>query len=260
MALKKIFKKFGILDFIILLVIALSILIFSKFIHHKSTWINVDAVAYGSVFQANSLHAGDSETEPSGKKIAEINSVDIQDSPLSGQNTVFSKIVVLHLKILADSVNGGGIQYKNQPIRIGSQIDFTFSSTFVQAYISGIDGSNNYNYVYKTVTLVLYNRWPWLADAVNVGDTKKDQRGYTLVKIIGKNASPAEVSNTDSSGQSVIGYDNAKIDLTLKLNIRAQKINNELIFQGYNNLSVGNQITININNASLLNGYITKIE
>ncbi|HVT01089.1 MAG TPA: DUF4330 family protein [Patescibacteria group bacterium] len=259
MAVPKALRKLGLLDYLILFVIILSVLIFSKFIHHKTTWINIDTIAYSSVFQASSLHVGDIETEPSGKKIAEIKSIDIQDSPLTNNtNTLFSKIVILHLKILTDYTNDGNIQYKNQPLRVGSQVDFTFNSASMQTYISSINDS--YEYTYKTITLVLYNRWPWLADGVNIGDTKKDLNGFTIIKVIGKNTTPAEVLNTDSNGQSITSYDNSKTDITLKLRVRAQKVNGELVFQGYNNLTIGNQVSLDIGKTSLVNGYITNIE
>lgn len=254
------FGKLKPFDYLLLIAVILVIIIAYKFIHQENKFINITALSTATTFQSNSIHIGDYETDSSGKKIAEITNFEVVDAPVTNDTQFASKILILNIKILTTVNKGGQIQYKNQPIATGSQVQFNFNSISVQSYISEISGIDRNNQLQsKIITINLYGQYPWLADHIKVGDYQTGASGEKILQIISKDVHAAQVTNTASDGESVVTTDPSKVDIVIKVKAELQKINKNYILQGYNNIFIGKNITLTINNIQINNGLISDI-
>ncbi len=255
-------KKLKFVDYLIIVIVLLAAVLFYKFIHHEQKWINTTAISYATVFQANSLRTGDYEVDSSGKKIAVINNFEIVDTPALVGNPFLNKILVLNVAMLVDtSTKSDQIQYKNQPLAVGTQIDFNFSSTSLQTYISDMTGDTAPSkYLTKNLTVIIYNQWPWFADAINVGDSQTGADGKKTIEVISKEVNPTQVVNTTATGEVMELIGSSKVDIKLKLKTKLQKVNNYYIFEGYNNIFIGKPITFTLGKIQVNSAAVTNIE
>jgi hypothetical protein len=254
-------KKLKLLDWLIIIIFILALLLFYKFVHRQQKWIDIKVLSYSTVFQANSLRIGDYEVDSSGKKIAVVNSFDVVDTPALAQNPFLNKIVVLNMQILVDTNSRSNqIQYKNQPLAVGTQLNFDLNSATIQSYVSEMEGSYNKSEQIKTLTVIVYNQWPWFADAIHVGDYKTDAAGKKTIEVISKDTNPTQVVNTVSVGEVVDYTGSSKVDVTLRLKVLLQKSNGYYIFLGYNNIFVGRPITFTLGNLQITNAAVINIQ
>ncbi len=261
-SITKFLKKLKTLDYLIIIMVLLAGLIFYKFVHQTKKWINTTTIAYSTVFQANSLRSGDYEVDSSGKKIAVVNNLEVIDAPALAGNPFLNKILILNVAMQVDTNSRSDqIQYKNQPLAIGTQIGFDFNSAAIQGYISDIEGSNIHKTdITKTLTVIIYNQWPWFADAIHVGDYQNDAAGKKVIEVISKNVSPTQVVNVVSAGEVVDYTGSSKVDVILKLKAKLQKANSYYIFHDYNNIFIGKPITFTLGNTQINSAVVTNIE
>lgn len=251
------------LDYLIIIVFLLAVFLFYKFIHQEKKWINLTVLSNSTVFQANSLKVGDYEVDSSGKKIAIVDNLEVVDTPPSQANSFSDKILVINMLILADTrAQTGQIQYKNQPVGVGSQIQFDLNSAHLQTYVSEIEGNQAYK---KTETIILtvniYNQYPWFADSIKIREKVIDNKGQDVAEVVSKEIIPAQVTNITSSGQSVASTDPLKVDIVLKIKALVQKINGNYIFRNYNAIFIGKVLSLlTVGQTQLGSGVITNIE
>ncbi len=255
--LLKIFKP---LDYLIIAITILTALIFFNYAHQEKKWVNVTAFAYSNVFLASSLKPNDYEANSSGKRIAVVRSFESIDTPPLNNNQFANKILILNIKMLVDtSRRSDQLEFKNQPLAVGSQIEFNFNSTTLEAYISDIEGKSTPKTTEtKTLTIISYNQWPWLSEAIEIGDFQKDINGKKIIEVISKEVTPSQITNI-SSGEMLDTAGSNKVDITLKLKTQLQKVNDRYIFQSYNNIFIGKQISFTLGNTQVL-GVITNID
>ncbi len=254
-------KKLKLLDYLIIILVLLAAVIFYKFVHHKQKWINVTALAYSNVFLANSMQPQDYEVDSSGKKIALVRSFETVDTPALNGNQFVNKLLIMNISMLVDTNSRSTVlQYKNQPLAVGSQIDLNFNSAKIQAYISEIEGSIPKKMEERILTVIIYNQWPWFADSINIGDSQTDTSGKKIIEVISKEVRPTQVVNVVSPGEVVDYTGSTKVDITLKLKTQVEKINDKYIFRGYNNIFVGKAIPFTLGNVQINSAAITNIE
>lgn len=255
-------KKLRFVDYLIIIILLLALVLFYKFVHHEQKIINVSAISYANVSQTNAIHIGDYETDSSGKKIAVVKSFEVVDNTPPPGAPFANKILILNLDLLVDiSSKTNQVQYKNQALGAGSQIEFKLNSADINfAYISDIEGSSKKDLIQKIITVQIYNKRPWLADSINVGDSQIGIGGKKVLEVISKEVEPAQITNTTSNGESVATTDPLRVDITLKLKVLLQKVNNDYIFKGFYNVFIGKPLSISVGKTTIDDAIVTNIE
>lgn len=253
----KFLKKLTIVDYLIIIIVLLGVIILYKFFNPEQKWI--DAVVLDNnipIFQANSLKVGDIEKDPNGNKIASIEKLETFDTP----NTQASnKDVFITLKLLVRvNPRSKEYEYKNKIIKVGAPIELRFNSGLVNGNISELENISR-NMVIKTLTLKLYEQWPWFGDSIKVGSGEKDQNGEFLVQVLDKEVTPAQIVVNDASGNPLLKTDPQKVDITLKVKVQANLINNQIIFGRDKRIIVGELFSFNSGDTRIKDTNIIKI-
>ncbi len=249
-------KKLKFLDYLIIIFVFLALVLFYRFIHQEKKWINVTVISRATNFYVNSLHIGDFETDSSGKKIAEVTDFRLVDAP-NTTNPFANKILLLDLKILVNSSSRVNyFEYKNQPVGVGSGIQFNFNYTSVDAFVTNIgESSVNKNTETKILTIRIYNQWPWYADSIKIGDSYKNVNGEKTIEVISKEVNPAQNPITTAGNQQLIG----NVDIVLRVRAKLEKTIGGYLFQGYNNIFIGDTISFTAGN-NRVQGFLVNIE
>lgn len=255
-------KKLRFVDYLIIIILILAVVLFYRFIHKEQKVINVSAIAYSNVTQANALHIGDYETDSSGKKIAVLKSFEAADNTPPAGAPFANKILILNFDLLVDVSNRTHqVQYKNQALGAGSQIAFKLNSADINyVYISDIEGNSKKDLVQKVITVKIYNKYPWLADNIKVGDSLLDINGNKVLEVLSKEVNPAEIMNPSSTGESIATTNPLRVDITLKLMTRLQKVNNDYVFKGFYNVFIGKSIPLTIGKTQIDDAQVINIE
>jgi hypothetical protein len=254
-------KKLKLLDYSLIIIILLGALIFFRYIGQEKEWISIRAIAYSNILQEKSLRIGDFETDASGNKTAIVKGVEFFDAVDDRSNDFQDKTLILDLSLLVDvDKRTGRIQYKNRPVRAGSQVEFNFNNLFAQTYVAEILTDEQEAHIeYKTLTLELYNRRPWLSDSIAVGSSKIGFNKDKIVEVISKDTKPTNFANA-FQGESVTAFDPSNVDINLKVKAKLQSINNSYVFQGYNQIYIGDTISFTVGNVQINDATIIKIE
>jgi hypothetical protein len=255
-------KKLRFVDYLIIVILVLAVVLFYKFVHREQVWVNATALSYSNIFQTSSIHPGDYETDSSGKVIATVEGLESVNTPPLNGNQFYNKILILKVKMLVDkSSRSKQIQFKNHPLGVGSQVQLNLNTSTSQYYISDIEGIGTpKKFEEKTLTVIIYNQWPWFGDSINVGDIAVDANGRKVVEVISKDIKPTQVVNTTATGEVMELIGSSKVDITLKLKTQLQKVNEGYIFLGYNNVLIGRAISFALGNVQLSNAVVTNIE
>lgn len=257
-----ILSKLKLLDWIIIITLILAAAVFYKFLHHDQKVIHVTAISYSTIFQTNTLRPGDFEVDSSGKKIAEVKNFESSDIPSIPNTPLLNKLTVMNIDLLVDSNSRSDVlEYKNQPLTVGSQIDFSFNSVTFKTYITEVEGNSiKKTPEMKTLDVIIYNQWPWFADAINKGDFVKDATGKKTIVVLAKEVNPTQVVNTTATGEVMELIGSSKVDISLKLRVRLEDVNGSYIFRGYSNILVGKPISFSLGKTQINNALITNIE
>lgn len=255
-----IFKKLKIIDYLIIIAVILAGIIFFKFLNPEEKWVTATISANNlPYFQANALHVGDFEKDPNGKKIAEITSVQVYNTP---QTLVANKDIFLKIKLLVRiSPRSKELQYKNKVIKIGSPIEFMFTSGYIPGKIADL-GTDNQQRKLKTkiVSLRLYNQWPWFGDAIKIGEGEIGENGERISEIISKEIKPAEITTTTSEGQTLLQTDPRKVEIAIKMKMKVLETNGELIFRKDKTIIIGETMSFDAGDTRIDDAFIEKID
>lgn len=256
----KFIKRLRLIDYLIVVIVILAGVILFKFFNPREQWTDISVLAQNvTIFQANSLQKGDIEKSPTGEEIAQLVNVDIFDTP---DTPASNKDLFIRAKILAKvNERSGDLEYKNKIIKIGSPIELRFSSGIINGRVMEMgDVGSQVETESKTVTVNIYNEWPWLADSLKEGDSEVDQNGEKIVEVMEKEAKPAEITVTTDSGETLLRTDPRKVDITLKVKMQVRAFGDELIFEKDKRLAVGETISFNIGNVKVKDAVIANIE
>lgn len=255
-------RKLEPLDYLIVIVVFLFGVVLFKFLNPNEQWIDVAVNSNGvPFFQANSLKIGDIEQSSSGKKIAEITNIQIYNALLATGSKAAQNDVFLNAKILVH-VNSrtGEYEYKNKIIKVGAQIDFSFSSAQISGKVYALGNKKNEEKIDKILTLKMYSQWPWYADTLQIGESETDGTGQKIAELVSKEVVPAQITTTTSGGETRLGTDPQKVDLTLKIKIKIRKIGEDLIYKRDNKIIKGDLFSFNAGNAQVKDALIENIE
>lgn len=256
----KLFKKLKFLDFLLISVFMLAAVFLFQFFNPKEEWIDLSVyVTNIPVFQANSLSVGDVEKNPSGELIAQIERIETYSTQISPASSIITrdisvnKDVFVNVKILT-KVNSrtGDFEYKNKPVKVGSQIEFRFNTGFISGKVVSFGNINEIEPEEKLITLVLYNQWSWFADSLKTDDVILDEDGdkEKIIAVISKTVNPTQVD----PGQ--VG----KVDIILKAKIKVQKFGDEFIFRRDERIAVGETISFTTGGTRVQDALIQKIQ
>jgi hypothetical protein len=258
--IKTFLARLRFLDYLIILIVLLFGIIFFRFFNPDERWINAAVVANNiPFFQVNAFHVDDIEKDPSGEKIAEIAGIQIYDTPKS---LVANKDVFIRLKLLVRvNPRSGELEYKNKIIKIGSPIELRFNTGRINGKLAELSEKDQEEKLEtKTLSLVLYEQWPWLADSIKVGDGEKYGSGQKIIEILSKEIRSAEVTVTTAGGETLKRIDPRKVDITLKVRIQAVRFGDQLIFRQDERVIIGELISFNAGNTRVKEALIEKIE
>lgn len=250
------------LDYLIVIAIILFGLILFKFLNPNEQWVNVTVNSNNNpFFVANSLKAGDLEKTSSGKKIAEITSVQIFNSPQTAGSTASQDDVFLNAKILVKiNSRSGEYEYKNKIIKVGTQIDFSFNSGQMTGKIVTLGGQKKQDKTDMTVTLKMYDQWPWFADNLKIGEGEADGTGQKIFEVISKDVVPAAMTTVTSGGETRLTTNPRKVDITIRAIIKVQKVGDDLIFKGDQRIIKGDAFSFNVGSTIIRDALIENIE
>lgn len=256
------FHKLRILDYLILAIIILAGIILFRFINPEEKWITATISTTNiPLFQANALHVGDIEKDPNGKKIAEILDIQIFDATTPNSASSNKDVFVDVLLLARISPRSKEFQYKNKAIKIGTPIDLLFTSGFLSGKIADLEGDSQQKQLkIKIVTLQMYDQWPWLGEAIKIGEGTVEKNGEKISEIIEKVVRPAEVTTTTAEGQTLLQIDPRKVDIAIRMRVKVLEINDELIFRKDKAITIGETMSFDAGNTKIENAFIEKIE
>lgn len=252
-------KKLHFLDYLIIVIIVVGALITFRFLNKEEKWISAVILDKNiSVFQAYSLSEHDIEKSPTGKKIAEIKSMRVLDTL---NNPSSNKDVIITLQLLTKVNKSGEYEYKNKIIKIGSPIEIRFNSGLVNGEVMNLEGSKIEEKIERrTLTITLYDQWPWFADTIQVKQAEVNKNGNNDIEILSKEVVPAEITTVTSSGDTLLRTNPRKVDITLKVKTQVTTIGEEIIFENNQRIFIGNNFSFNIRNVNIKDAYITGIQ
>lgn len=252
--------KLRLLDYLIIIVVVLAGIVLFKFFNPEEKWITA-TISTNNVpfFQVTALHARDFEKDPTGKKIAEVLSVQAYTTP---QNLAATKDIFTNVKLLARiNPRNKELQYKNKIIKIGSPIEFLFTNGLLSGKIADLEGKNQQNQLEtRILTLRLYNQWPWFADAIKIGEGEVGENGKKISEIISKDIKPAEVTTTTAGGQTLLQTDPRKVDVVVKMKVKILKTNQEYIFRKDKAIIIGETMSFDAGDTRISDAFIEKVE
>lgn len=224
-------------------------LILRSFIDLKTTPLNVEIlINYADQkgqfipppsWAVDNLKAGDEERDDKNRllsRIIEIKSVE------EGSNKIYWIKTEIQSTVNKKS---GKIRFKNQPIEIGSTINFSPNSHNLDGMIIGIDGISSSEFKSVTIEGIVYGQRSHIIQSI-----KKDDNGDS-VRIIDVFSTPSVVQQPLFPNDRV--YD---IHLRLELDVLIRK--DVMYYAIFQPLKVGNRLWIPLPNYNLYGLVITK--
>lgn len=269
-----IFGRIHVFDALVLVVILLSFLLLGKQVLKHDTWLTIEIKVTPEQWwtdpfpppnwYAQSIQIGDKEVDWNGKTIAEIVDTRVYDT---GYDRSVAYIVV---KINTESdKKTKRYKYKNQAVDIGGSIELNLSRSLIRGLIVYIEGvTDQRKKVQKVVTLKLYNRYPWHADAIYIGDTMK-QGDKVIAEVIAKKVDNAEQTSLSlSPTSSLLPIGNLFVnttnllrrDITVKVKMQLIQDNDKLLFRDDQRVKIGNDLWIALSNINLTYATVVGIE
>ncbi len=272
----RILGRLHVFDALVLCIIGLFFLLIAKQLLQKTSWITVEVKITPSEWWrddqqpppnwlALSVQKGSRELDWGGATTAEVMDKKIYDPGWD------RKIVYLTLKLRTYyDKKTNQHSYKNQVVEIGNSLNLSLNKTSIDAVVVDVEGAGyQKEFITKIVTVKLYNRFPWYADAIRVGDVMKtgDQ---IIAEVLDKQVTYSEktVITTQKSYASAKGgfieiqkEDPLKRDITVRLRLLLTKDDEEnLIFRDDQRIKVGNELWVGLSWVTLTEVLITNIE
>jgi hypothetical protein len=160
----------------------------------------------------------------------------------------------LKLNLLVNSnKKQGTYRYKQKPLEVGSMIDVLVGNTKIYGSVTMIyDGKVDEVKKYKLVTVMLYQRKNWFAEAIKVGD--KVESGFEnkelQSQVISKKVSPSPIDKNY--------YQLVDIELEMKLQVNER--GGVDYFANYQPVKIGNLLYIPMENYNLYEASVVEIK
>lgn len=272
----RLFGKIHVFDAIILLCILGGAVLIIKNFFRSTSWVTVDmkVVSDGRWdnmdfipppnWLGNALRVGEKEFDWDASPRAEILDKRLYDA---GYDRSFLYITVK----LKSSYNAKSksYSYKNKTLGVGSAVDLIFPAATVKGMIIELEPLQPKKYVVKKVTVELYDRRPWFADAIAEGDTASIG-GVAVARVLSKIVKSAEKSTIvtdynrsleDNNRLSVTGLDPTRKDVRLVIELAVTEDSNGfLMYRDDQRVRVGNTLWIALPQLTLSGASVTRIE
>lgn len=254
-------KKLTLFDKIAIALVILGIIIFAYIFFRKTSYITVtlkvgeDNIYYPfgnstTPYMQHLFYTGMKEKDGFGRLQAEV--LNVKSYMLTPNNAT----VYLQTKLKTTYTKSSDqYSYKGTPVLVGSQLTLYLDSVSIDALVTNVDGKNN-NVVKKTIVaegkMINQNSTfletngidQYIADAINVGDVEVDSQNEVVIKVLEKTVKPSTKTVVDSYGHVFTQKDPTRKDVTLKLEINANIIDDKYyIFYNYP-VSVGEGVPI----------------
>lgn len=204
----------------------------------------------------DSIKNGSTELSFSGKKIAEVLGIQSYEE---GSNKIMN--LTVRLKVISDKKRGT-YRYKQKPLEVGSVIEMLLDNSRVYGSVVRIRNEKNEtkDWVYKKVKVKLYERRPWLAESIEVGDKVVDKtNGEIQSEILLKKVELSEVSIPTSRGL-VLARDPVLRDVEIDLRLLVNERVGVFYFANYQPVKIGNKLYIPMEDYNLYEAEVMSVE
>lgn len=272
----KLFGLFHVFDVLIGIIIISGILFTLRGVVRQSPWVTVDIKVAsdekgdGVTFVpptnwlTAAIRSGDKESDWDGSPRAEIVEKRLYDA---GYDRSF---VYLTVKLKTSyNKKTKTHTYKNKPVVAGTTLDFVFPQASIRGIITDNSPDREKQFRKKIITVEFYDRRPWYADAIQVGD-RTSSASAQFIEVLSKDIRPAEKSTVvtdynrsleDNNRLTITGRDPTRKDITLTLRINAiEDQNGFLMYRDDQRIRIGNTLWIPLPNITLSGALITAIE
>jgi hypothetical protein len=270
----RLFGKYDIfvpLFFLIVLVLGFFI---TRILLQKDTYVTAELFASGGEWWWNNpapphwltdpIQKGSIEYDPQGNTLVEV--VDTQKFEAADRKMLWMKV-----RLRVTPMKGSRqYRFRREPLLVGSLIYVAPNNIRIASNVMWIEGTGEERrWEEKVITIEEYNVFPWLADAVGVGNTMKSDDGTIMAEVIEKNVRLAQsaVVEWDRPNEYKVGAANRlnvipnidRRDITLKLRVRTSVLKNQFFFSYFQPLKVGFYIWIPLEGVNI-SGNIISIE
>jgi len=270
--------------FLTLIFIVLIIGVFIKTVFVKDEYIMVEFLVSGGEWWWDTAHPpywlgdpivpGAAEYTIQGKKLVDV--IDVEKFNEGNRKTIYMKAKLLATK----NPWTDKYRFKQTPLEIGATILVAPNHIQLYANVIGIEGVTKKREIQKrTVKLALYNVYPWMADAISVGDQMVSSSGEVFATILNKQVLYAEktiiedglskdaysllgVSNKPTYQQTYLYINKAdyfKRDIIMTAEIETTKTSNSEFFAYYLPVKVGDVLILNLPK-TIITPFITDIQ
>lgn len=289
------FQKFPVLDkngkflgkydiFVPLLVIILVILgLFSaRVVFQKDTYVTAELFASGGEWWWNNpapphwltdpIQPGAKEYDAQGNVLVDV--LDTKKFEAGDRKMLWMKV-----RLRVTPMKGAKqYRFRLEPIQVGSLIYVAPSNVRIASNVMWIEGiSEDRKESQKVITIEEYNIFPWLADAVSVGDAMRADDGTVLAEVVEKNVrqsasdiveldggamwdkSTGRPSVLNATGRLRVIPNDTRRDITLKLRVKTTVSKGRDYFSYFQPLKVGFYIWIPLEKVNI-SGNIINVE
>lgn len=250
-------KKLKFLDWTIIALGLAGILIFGFIFFRKSTYITATVKVgetsffYGTWLTgspiwndtsgtknwfARAIKVGQSEKDGLGKVKAEVLDIYSYDKTPT-RKTVY---LTVRLNVVYNKASNT-YTYKGVPVLTGSQIKLNLDNMYIDGLVLNVEGypEKVERKLIKILTQIreesaaypdTAGTKPYVAEAINIGDSVLDNNGNTLIKVVDKKVVLAKKSAVTRDGRVVETVDPTKRDVFLTLDVYAQEIDGKFYF------------------------------
>ncbi len=166
-------------------------------------------------------------------KIERINSI-----VTSGTNKIVDMDIVIKTKRI-----GGERYFQGQSIRLSNSLRFLTDDLLFSGVIVEVKDEPT-NSIPKEIKIKIYDIYPWLVDAMGVGDTELSQ-GKVNAEIIGIEIVPAEMIVETHTGEVYKRDHPVNKDVTLIVELQVEQRHDEYYFHNYK-VKIGQEISLDL--------------
>lgn len=203
---------------------------------------------------ADAVTPGAVEYSVGGKKLAEV--LETKKYQEDVNKILWAKIKLL---VTPDKARGGW-RFQQMPLTIGSTLNINPNSIKLTGSVIAIEGvGRSGEYKNLLVTVKLYDRFPWYADAVKIGLQAIDDQGNVTARVVDKKIELTETSAHTSDGRVLARRNPLKRDITLNLEIQAVEREGFLYYNQIQSVKIGGSLWIQTKEINLWEANILDI-
>ena len=263
----KLFGKYDVFIPLFIIIIALLGVFALRVVLQKDTYVTAELFASGGEWWWNNPAPPHWLTDPIQPGAKEYDSqgnvlVDVLDTKKFEAGD--RKMLWMKVKLRVSPMKGAKqFRFRLEPIQVGSLVYVAPNNVRIASNVMWIEGlSEERKESQKIITIEEYNVFPWLSDAVNIGDVMRADDGTVLAEVIDKKArfSASDIVELDGStswdkasgrpftynatGRLRVISNDMRRDMTLKLRVKTTISKGRDYFSYFQPLKVGFYVLI----------------